>query len=774
MKNMKKIEYPVKGMHCAACSSRLEKVLNALEGVEGASVNIATHRAHIAFDVERLSVRGIQEAVEKLGFSLEVPAEVEEAEVKLGEVREGQGFSSKVQTEKPVDSSLEEAKGLQRKLRLALFFTVPLVYIAMGPMLAMIALPNLPLPSWLDLEASPLNYALAQFVLTLPVLFAGKQLYANGFMTLFSRYPNMNALIALGTSAAMLYSLYSLLNIAQGNASAVHQLYFETVGVIISLILLGKSFEARARHRTSDAIKKLMLLRPKMALLVVGGQERIVPLEEVRIGDILRIRPGDSVPVDGLIIEGSTHIDESMITGESLPLGKSLNDKVIGGTSNKEGTCLIETTAIGKESVLSQIIDMVEQAQGQRPPIARLADIVSGYFVQVVLAIAVFTALAWLISGAELTWALQCFTAILVIACPCALGLATPTALMVGIGRGAELGILIKGGTALEATAHVDRVVFDKTGTITEGKPRLQQCLAIEPSTSEEVLQIAASLEANSEHPLALAILEEAKERGIEPLPVSDFKALTGHGIVAKQGSCCSSRILGIGNERMMQELGLFASKEEAVKHGAIQSHTLLYVAENAKLVGYITVADSIKEESLEAVESLGLLGVESSLFTGDKEDVAKYIAARAGIFDIRASMLPQDKSNEIKALQETGKKVLMVGDGVNDAPALAQAHVGMTLYTGSDVAKESADIVLMRDDMRMVAKSVELSRATLRIIKQNLFWAFCYNALGIPLAAGLFTLFGGPSLNPMFAALAMALSSVTVVGNALRLRKFA
>lgn len=779
-------EYIVTGMHCASCARNVEKIVSKLGGVQEAFVNIATEKLRITYDPQVLTVDILTKAIAAAGFGVEMPTTSADA----SSVPTGSAPIDSVPLGSPQGTNQQSANRHQReehrmhcRLYTAALFALPLMYIAMAPMHGLSAF--LPLPSWLSPLEFPLRYALVQLLLTIPVVAAGWNFYTSGYAALWRRMPNMDSLIAVGTSAAIGYSLYSLYNINQGHTVFVHQLYFETAGVIITLILLGKTLENRARKRTFAAIQKLMNLAPKMALRVRDGIEELTPLSQVAVGDILRVRPGDSIPVDGIVTEGETHVDVSMLTGESIPVAKAKGDTLIGATLNKNGTCLMRATRVGANTTLAQIIRLVEEAQGNRPPIARLADTVSGYFVQVVFGIALVATAIWLFTGTSIAFALSIFTAILVIACPCALGLATPTALMVGIGRGAELGILIKSGTALEAAGHIDTVVFDKTGTITEGKPIVTEIIAVpqEPSAeipsintsstdqqANKVLHLAASLEANSEHPLADAIRQAGRQHRLFPLPVQNFAAVPGHGV---QGTIHNIPVY-IGNARMMAShsidctpLATTIAAKEAL------GQTLVYVAEGTTFMGCIAIADTIKSSTAAAISTLHAMGISTVMITGDNAKAASAIAAQAGISQIIAEVLPANKAEEVRALQDKGHKVIMVGDGINDAPALAQANVGMAVSTGTDVAMESADIVLMRADMQTVPTAIALSRATLKNIRQNLFWAFCYNALGIPVAAGVLYAFGGPTLNPMFAAFAMALSSVSVVSNALRLRLF-
>lgn len=748
-------DYTITGMHCASCARNVEKTVSALDGVQEAFVNIATEKLRLTYDPEKIPFETLATAIKNAGFGIDAPAPPAAA-------------ASNATTQAQNTRHEREDLHLRYRLYVAALFALPLFYTAMAPMHGLSGI--LYFPAWLDPMRFPMRYALTELCLTIPVVLAGMNFYTLGYAALWRRMPNMDSLIAVGTSAAIAYSLYSIHMIYQGKPAFAHHLYFETAGVIITLILLGKNLENSARKRTFSAIQKLMNLSPKMALVVHDGTEELIPLASVRVGDILRIRPGDTIPVDGVLTEGETHVDVSMLTGESIPISRGKGDMLIGATQNKNGTCLMQATRVGDNTTLAQIIRLVEEAQGNRPPIARLADTVSGYFVQVVFLIALIATAIWLVSGASIAFCLSIFTAILVIACPCALGLATPTALMVGIGRGAELGILIKSGSALEAAGSIDTVIFDKTGTITEGTPIVTEILPAPNQQAEQILQLAASLEANSEHPLAEAVRNAAKTRKLFPMVAQNFEAVPGHGISA----LINNTPVILGNARMMDSHGIkYSVLQQEITAKEALGQTLVYVARGTLFVGCIAIADTIKASARSSVEALHKLGVQTIMITGDNSKAAHAIAAQAGIDTVIADVLPADKASHVRALQDKGHKVIMVGDGINDAPALAQANVGMAVSTGTDVAMESADIVLMRSDMATVPTAIALSRATLGNIKQNLFWAFCYNALGIPVAAGLLYAFGGPTLNPMFAALAMALSSVSVVTNALRLRFF-
>ncbi|AUS97392.1 copper-translocating P-type ATPase [Clostridium thermosuccinogenes] len=744
----KTVTIPIGGMTCAACANRIEKALGKVEGISKASVNFATEKATVEYDPQITRLSAIKQVIEKTGYkalSIEKKAAVDE---------------DKLRKEK-------EIRTLWRKFIVAAIFSAPLLYLAMVPMISWLPFP---IPSFLEPMQFPLIFALTQISLVIPVIIAGYKFYTVGYKALIQRSPNMDSLIAIGTTAAVIYSLYSTWQISIGKFHAVEGLYFETAGVIITLILLGKSLEAVSKGKTSEAIKKLMGLAPKTAIVIHDDKEVEVPIDEVEIGDVILVKPGEKIPVDGEVIDGHTAIDESMLTGESIPIDKKAGDKVYAASINTNGMIHFKATKVGGDTALAQIIKLVEDAQGSKAPIAQMADIVSGYFVPIVVVIAVLAFAGWLIGGQTLVFALTIFISILVIACPCALGLATPTAIMVGTGKGAEYGILIKGGEALETTHKINTIVFDKTGTITEGKPEVTDIIAVSGMERDRLLQIAASGEKGSEHPLGQAIVRGAEKKNLEFLKVEKFEAIPGHGIeVTIEGM----NVL-IGNRKLMDErdisLGELNIQSDRL---ANEGKTPMYVAVNNKISGIIAVADVVKESSAKAIKKLQSMGIEVAMITGDNRKTAEAIAKQVGINRVLAEVLPQDKSNEVKKLQAEGKKVAMVGDGINDAPALVQADIGMAIGSGTDVAMESADIVLMKSDLMDVPTAIHLSKSTIRNIKQNLFWAFGYNVAGIPIAAGVLYLFGGPLLNPIFAAAAMSLSSVSVLTNALRLKRF-
>lgn len=719
-----------------------------MDGVDQVSVNLATEKATILFDAEKTNIVAIKETIEKAGYGA------------LDIVEKNIVDEDKLRKEK-------EIRTLWTKFIVSAAFSIPLLYFAMGSMIRWLPFP---IPAFLNPMMYPLNYAILQIVLTIPIIIAGNKFYSVGYKAIINRSPNMDSLIAMGTTAAILYSLFSVYQIASGNFGAAEGLYFETAGVIITLILLGKSLESVTKGRTSEAIKKLMGLAPKTAIVIRDGKKFEVPIEDVEIGHIILVKPGEKIPVDGVVLEGNTAIDESMLTGESMPVEKKSGDKVYAASINKNGMIQFEATKIGGDTALAQIIKLVEEAQGSKAPIAQMADIVSGYFVPIVFVIAVLAFLAWMISGESLLFSITIFIAILVIACPCALGLATPTAIMVGTGKGAEHGILIKSGEALEITHKINTIVFDKTGTLTEGRPEVTDVITVNDVERTNLIQIAASAEKGSEHPLADAIVKAAEKESLEFLKVDHFEAIPGHGIKVE---IKGNQVL-LGNRKLMEAKNINIIELEAQSDKlASEGKTPMYVAVNQKMSGIIAVADVVKESSLKAIEKLQSMGIEVAMITGDNRKTAEAIAKQVGIDRVLAEVLPQDKSNEVKKLQAEGKKVAMVGDGINDAPALAQADIGIAIGSGTDVAMESADIVLMRSDLMDVPTAIQLSKSTIRNIKQNLFWAFGYNIIGIPIAAGILHIFGGPLLNPIFAAAAMSLSSVSVLTNALRLKNF-
>ena len=749
----KVIELKIEGMTCAACAKAVERVGKKLEGVESISVNIATDKANVIYNPAKVKLSQIKAAIEKAGYK------------PIGEEKKISVDEDKLKKEK-------EMKTLFTKFIIATIFAIPLFYIAMGPMIPKPFGPW-PLPEIINPMNNTLNYALIQLLLVIPVMGAGYKFYIHGFKSLFSKSPNMDTLVAIGTSAAFLYSVYTTIQIANGKITGMHhhQLYYESAGIIIALILLGKYFESRSKGKTSEAIKKLMGLQPKTAILIINGTEVETPIDEVMVGDIILVKPGEKIPVDGTVIEGNTSVDESMLTGESIPVEKNVGSKVTGASINKNGSIKFRAEKVGSDTALAQIVKLVEDAQGTKAPIAKLADTVSGYFVPIVMTIAVVSALLWWIfGGKDIVFVLTIFISILVIACPCALGLATPTAIMVGTGKGAENGILIKGGEALELSHKINTIIFDKTGTITEGKPKVTDIITSEGIEEGYLLEIATSAEKNSEHPLGEAIVRYGMEKDINFKNLENFKAIPGHGIEV----IIDNKKILLGNRKLMNErnislLNLENKSDELAREGK----TPMYISIDNNIGGIIAVADVVKESSKKAIETLHEMGIKVAMVTGDNKKTASAIASQVGIDIVLAEVLPEDKSQEVKKLQEKGNFVAMVGDGINDAPALAKADIGIAIGSGTDVAMESADIVLMRNDLMDVPNAIKLSNATIKNIKQNLFWAFGYNTIGIPVAAGLLYIFGGPLLNPMIAAAAMSLSSVSVVTNALRLKKF-
>jgi len=739
---MKNSTFNVTGMSCASCARTVEKALNKNEDIK-ASVNIATEKVNIEYDENKYNFEKIKKIVENSGYGL-----VET----LSEEQKMQMYEDKI-------------KSLRNKLILAAVFAIPLMYISMGHMM------GIHLPDIVNPKKNAAIYSIVQLLLTIPVVYAGKDFFIHGFKNLVRKSPTMDSLIAMGASAAIIYSLYATYMTITVDPEYHMNLYFESAGTIITLILLGKLLEARTKGQTSSAIKKLIGLQPKKAKIIENGVEKEVLIENIKVGDIIVVKPGEKIAVDGKIVSGNTSVDEAMITGESIPVSKNPGDKVIGGSINKNGSIQFEATEIGKDTVLSQIIKLVEEAQGSKAPISRMADIVAGYFVPIVIVIATVTGIIWFISGSGLTAALTFFISVLVIACPCALGLATPTSIMVGTGKGAENGILIKSGEALETAHKIKTVVLDKTGTITKGKPVLTDLKVYNNFDGNEILQLAASAENNSEHPLAEAIVNGAKERNVEFKQYDKFRAMPGYGIRAT----IDDKEIQIGNRKLMASRKI--STEAAEKDYEILSNegkTPMFISVNNELAGLIAVADVVKETSKAAIERMHKLGLKVIMLTGDNEKTAKYIAKEVGIDKVIAEILPFQKSEEVKKLQEAGEFVAMVGDGINDSPALAQANVGIAIGSGTDVAIESADIVLIRNDLNDVAGAIALSKATITNIKENLFWAFFYNVIGIPFAAGIFyAFFNGPKLDPMIAAFAMSLSSVSVLMNALRLKFF-
>jgi Cu+-exporting ATPase len=736
--------FKVEGMSCASCASAVERVVGKLEGVSTANVNLATEKLFIDYEPSKIQVADVINAVEKAGYK---------------------AFDEEVQVDVDRDKKEKERKALWNRFIVSIIFTVPLLYISMGHML------GLPLPELINPIVNPLAFAITQLILTIPVVAVGYCYYIVGIKTLLKASPNMDSLIAIGTGAAIIYGIFATIQIIQGDSSYAMELYFESAAVILTLITLGKYFETVSKGKTSEAIKKLMGLAPKTATIIRNNNELEIPIENVLVGDVIVVKPGERMPVDGTVISGNTSVDESMLTGESIPVEKQAGDTIIGASINKNGSIQYKATRVGKDTTLAQIIKLVEDAQGSKAPIAKLADVISGYFVPIVMLLAILAGLGWyFIGGQSAIFALTIFISVLVIACPCALGLATPTAIMVGTGKGAENGVLIKSGEALETAHKIDTVVLDKTGTITEGSPKVTDIITVDKITEEDILILSASAEKGSEHPLGDAIVKYAEEKGIKTESVSDFKAIPGHGIEVTIGD---KQVL-LGNRKLMMDKKVsLEGLEEVSDRLASEGKTPMYIASSGKLAGIIAVADTVKESSKRAVEILHSMGIRVAMITGDNKKTAQAIAKQVGIDTVLSEVLPKDKAQEIKKLQAEGKRVAMVGDGINDAPALAQADIGIAIGSGTDVAIESADIVLMRSDLIDVPTAIQLSRSTIRNIKENLFWAFAYNTVGIPIAMGILNIFGGPLLNPMIAGAAMSLSSVSVVTNALRLKRF-
>lgn len=743
----KQKEYIIEGMSCASCAMTIENAVSKMPGVDKASVNLATEIMTVEAN-DSVTPEAIAKVVDGVGYGARP-----------------RGKSVEEELEEKNEKKETHLREMKRNLTISAIFAVPLLFIAMADMV------GIPMPAFLSPMQSPVSYALIQLALVLPIIWLGRHFFVDGFKALSKGHPNMDSLVALGTSAAFLYSLYGTYHVLEGHAHFAMNLYYESAGVILTLITLGKYFEDVSKGKTSMAIQTLVGLAPKMATVLRDGQEVEVPVEEVQVGDLIRVKPGEKVPVDGVVTEGNSTVDESMLTGESIPVSKAVGDEVIGASLNKTGSFILKATKIGKDTALSQIIQLVEQAQGSKAPIAKLADKVSGVFVPIVIGLALVSGLAWYFLGQE-SWvfALTITISVLVIACPCALGLATPTAIMVGTGKGAENGILLKSGEALEEANHVNMVVFDKTGTITNGTPVVTDVVTADNTDADALIRLAASLEVASEHPLGEAIVAKAKEQGATFDEVTNFEAIPGFGIKGHVGET----LVFLGNEKWMRENGLAnEAMNEKANHFAEQGKTPLYIGYNDAVQGLIVVADTVKESSARAIQTLHEMGIQVAMMTGDHERTAQAIATEVGIDRVFSEVLPQDKANYVSKLQEEGYIVAMVGDGINDAPALAQAQVGIAIGTGTDVAIESADAVLMKSDLMDVPAMLKLSRATIRNIKENLFWAFAYNVIGIPFAMGVLHLFGGPLLNPMIAGAAMSFSSVSVVLNALRLKRW-
>lgn len=738
-------KYNITGMTCAACSSAVERVTRKMSGVEESNVNLTTGILQITYDEKQLTPADIITKVDRAGFGAELFVE-----------------KNKKEREEEQEHLEEETKKTKRRLISNIILSLPLLYICLGHMLPI----PMPLPEFMDMHHHPMTFALIQLVLTIFVLINGRKFYIVGFKSLAKGNPNMDSLVALGTGSAFIYSLIMTILIPK-NPSHVHNLYYESAAMVVTLVMVGKYMEGRSKNKTSEAIRKLMELAPDTAIVVRKGEQVEVPVEQVVRGELILIRPGSRIPLDGVVVEGATSVDESMLTGESIPVEKGVDDEVIGGSVNYQGAIVVKVMRVGADTTLAKIVKMMEDAQGKKAPISKLADTVAGYFVPIVMGIAVVASIIWAVFG-DLTFVPTIFVSVLVIACPCALGLATPTAIMVGTGLGANHGILIKSGEALEISHKVDAVVLDKTGTITEGKPAVMKVLS-HSILEEELLKIAASCEQVSEHPLGQAIVNDAKDKGIELEKIVDFQSVTGQGIKALLGD----KTYYIGNKKLCVEQKLdFAEYEAEANEIANKGQTPMFVGLDGKVIGIVSVADTMKETSAEAIRKIKELGIEVHMLTGDNRLTADYIGKQAGVDHVIAEVLPNDKASVVEMLQSQGKCVMMVGDGINDAPALVQADVGVAIGSGSDIALDSSDVVLMKSDLQDVYKAIKLSRATIRNIKQNLFWAFFYNVCGIPIAAGALYPLNGMLLSPIIGGLAMSFSSVFVVSNALRLRR--
>lgn len=740
--------FKISGMHCAACSSSIERFMSRQSGVENVSVNLTTEKMNISYDDSCLDTDKICELVAGLSFGAE---EYVSADAMARDARK------KEEAEKAA-----ELESMKRRVILCICFALPLLYVSMGHMI------GLPLPRVIDPHYAPLAFAVVQLMLTLPVVIGGRNFYINGFGSLVKGHPNMDTLVAIGTFSALLYGIYSLIRIAMGDVSFAGNLFFESAAVVISLVLLGKYLEARSKHHTSDAIRALTELAPETATVTRHGETDQVPVSELREGDVITVRPGERFPCDGVVTNGISSADLSMLTGESLPVTLEEGGTVTGGSINGEGVIVFSATKVGGDTTLAQIIRMVEDAQGKKAPIAKIADRVAGVFVPVVMGIALLAAIIWAIAGKDIEFVLNVFVSVLVVACPCSLGLATPTAIMVGTGRGAELGVLYKSGEALQAMALADTAVLDKTGTVTEGKPKLTSVYAVS-DTEDELLAMCAAAESGSEHPIAKAITEAARERELSIPHADNITAIPGRGIKAQVGG----QQLLIGNATLMEENKIEISAADKAAELENSGCMLMFAACDGRFAGLFGAVDTIKPDSPEAILDLHNNGISTIMLTGDNENAANAIAKTAGIDNVIAGVLPEGKAGEIEKLKAEGRKVCMVGDGINDAPALASADIGAAIGNGTDVAIESADVVLMGSELSALVTALRLSKAVMRNIKQNLFWAFFYNCIGIPFAAGLFYAFGGPLLSPMFAGAAMALSSISVVSNALRLKRF-
>jgi Cu+-exporting ATPase len=749
---IEKFEANIKGMHCAACSTRIERVVGNLEGVSNCSVNLATEKAQIAYDPLTITITAIEEAVAGLGFTAEVATEETDDSVNVQE-------------------AADRLQGMKNSLFPAFILASLIMSLSMAHMIG-IALPEIVHPTH-----SPFIHALVQFLLLLPVLYLGRNFYLNGIPALLRGGPNMDSLIAIGTGAAFIYSTWNLVEIGLGidAVARAHDLYFESAAMLIALVSLGKYLEARSKSRTTDAIRQLMQLAPETATLIDENGQRSVAVKDIQVADHILIRPGERIPVDGTIIEGESAVDESMLTGESLPTIKRIGDSIFGGTLNKNGALTMKADKVGRDTMLARIVKLVQDAQGTKAPIASLADRISLYFVPTVIVIAILSGLSWFfIGGAEFSFSLRIFIAVLVIACPCAMGLATPTSIMVGTGRGAQLGVLVKSGEVLELAQKVSCVVFDKTGTLTLGRPQVTDIRPLAGYDEAMLLSLSAGAESRSEHPLAEAVIAAAEKRDCVIAQPLAFSATLGRGITSTLQLDGNKYDVLFGNSEFIRENqidGLTEQVEREASELSDQGKTVLYLVVDKILAGLLAIADPLKDEAKKTIKDLESMGIKVVMLTGDNEKTAHAVAREAGISRVVAGVMPDNKEEEVVRLQQNGEVVAMIGDGINDAPALARADVGIAMGTGIDVAMESADIVLMNGHLVGVRRAIGLSRATMRNIRQNLFWAFAYNVVGIPFAAGVLAIFGGPTLNPMIAGAAMALSSVSVVTNALRLR---
>lgn len=735
---MSEKSFAIEGMNCASCAAHVEKAAAKVEGITFASVNLATERLTISYDERKASLNQVVDAVSKAGYKA-------------------------IDDEKERRASRPEAERLRKRLIWSLAFTVPLLILTMSAMAGAM------LPAFIAPENNPLTFAILQLLLTTPVIITGRNFYVAGTKTLLRGNPGMDTLVAMGTAAAYLYGIYATFRIAGGDSHFVHNLYYESAAAIITLITMGRFLEARSKAKAGSAIRQLLSLTPPLATVIRNGKEKTVPASKVKVDELVVVRPGERFPTDGMVTDGSTSVDESMLTGESIPVEKSEGSEVTGGSINLNGSVIYRATRVGSETTLARIVKLMEEAQGSKAPIARLADKISGIFVPVVMSLAFLGGTAWLIGTGDFQLAFRVLISVLIIACPCALGLATPVAVMVGTGRGAQQGILIKGGEALETARKAKVVVLDKTGTVTTGIPVVTGLVTVNGTDEETLLTFAAGAESRSEHPVAKAVIRFAEEKGISFPGPERFSALPGYGVEA----AVNGQHVLAGSRRLMTERKVdTAATDKAADELSARGNTIMYVSASGRLLGVIAVADTIRPGSAPAVAELKAMGLEVVMITGDSIQTANQIAAEAGIENVIAGVLPGDKAGEVRKISNSGKSVIMVGDGINDAPALATADVGIAIGSGTDIAIEAADIVLIKNDLGDVVRTLKLSHSTIRNIRQNLFWAFFYNILGIPVAMGLLHLFGGPLLNPMFAAAAMSLSSVSVVWNALRLRK--